>query len=202
MEAPWCSYKTARKTIKGTKGYAAPEQYEGILTAPSDFYALGKTLQKLCGKKKYHYYIRSPQFAKFIHKCCRQDPDKRWQNAEEAEKYLAKINWKPFSLKSVLVPVCAALLTLLAVIHGAEQQPVLPEFQNALAAVTARFYSMEYQSSDKNPENFSAWIRNTDYSRCSNSTEKVKSRSASWNYWRGTENCLAKQTKQSFITDS
>lgn len=32
-----CSYKTARKTIKGTKGYAAPEQYEGILTAPSDF---------------------------------------------------------------------------------------------------------------------------------------------------------------------
>ena len=144
-----CSYKTARKTIKGTKGYAAPEQYEGILTAPSDFYALGKTLQKLCGKKKYHYYIRSPQFAKFIHKCCRQDPDKRWQNAEEAEKYLAKINWKPFSLKSVLVPVCAALLTLLAVIHGAEQQPVLPEFQNALAAVTARFYSMEYQSSDK-----------------------------------------------------
>lgn len=84
-----CSYKTARKTIKGTKGYAAPEQYEGILTAPSDFYALGKTLQKLCGKKKYHYYIRSPQFAKFIHKCCRQDPDKRWQNAEEAEKYLA-----------------------------------------------------------------------------------------------------------------
>ena len=37
----------------------------------------------------------------------------------------------------------------LAVIHGAEQQPVLPEFQNALAAVTARFYSMEYQSSDK-----------------------------------------------------
>ena len=62
---------------------------------------------------------------------------------------LAKINWKPFSLKSVLVPVCAALLTLLAVIHGAEQQPVLPEFQNALAAVTARFYSMEYQSSDK-----------------------------------------------------
>ena len=144
-----CSYKTARKTIKGTKGYAAPEQYAGILTAPSDFYALGKTLQKLCGKKKYHYYIRSPQFAKFIHKCCRQAPDKRWQNAEKAEKYLAKINRKPFSLKSVLVPLCAALLTLLAVIHGAEQQPALPEFQNALATVTARFYSMEYQNSDK-----------------------------------------------------
>ena len=42
------SYGTVRKNIKGTKGYAAPEQYQGILTAASDFYALGKTIQQLC----------------------------------------------------------------------------------------------------------------------------------------------------------
>ena len=104
---------------------------------------------KTLRKKEIPLLYPLPAIRKIHSQMLPPGPDKRWQNAEEAEKYLAKINWKPFSLKSVLVPVCAALLTLLAVIHGAEQQQVLPEFQNALAAVTARFYSMEYQSSDK-----------------------------------------------------
>ena len=42
-----------RKQIcEGTKGYAAPEQYQGYLRPGSDIYALGKTLEKLCGKKE------------------------------------------------------------------------------------------------------------------------------------------------------
>ena len=41
-----------RKQIcEGTKGYAAPEQYQGYLSPRSDIYALGKTMEKLCGKK-------------------------------------------------------------------------------------------------------------------------------------------------------
>lgn len=49
-----------RKQIcEGTKGYAAPEQYQGYLRPGSDIYALGKTLEKLCRKKKWQWiYIR------------------------------------------------------------------------------------------------------------------------------------------------
>ena len=143
------SYGTARKNIKGTKGYAAPEQYQGILTASSDFYALGKTIQQLCGKNKCWYYLRSPQFAMFICKCCREDPLRRWQSAADAEKYLNRIRTKTFSLKSVLVPTCAVLITLAAGILRAEFSPVFPEFQYALAAVTDRFYSMDYRNADE-----------------------------------------------------
>ena len=41
----------------GTIGYAAPEQYQGRVSSSSDIYALGKTLERLCGKKKIRYYI-------------------------------------------------------------------------------------------------------------------------------------------------
>lgn len=143
------SYGTVRKNIKGTKGYAAPEQYQGMLTAASDFYALGKTIQQLCGRNKYPYYMRSPQFAKFISKCCREDANRRWQNVSDAENCLNRVKTKPVSLKSVLVPTCAVLITIAAGILKAGVFPVLPEFQYTLAAVTDTFYSMDYRSADE-----------------------------------------------------
>ena len=141
-----CSYGAVRKEIKGTKGYAAPEQYQGILTASSDFYALGKTIQKLCGRKKYHYYFRSPQFAKFICKCCSQSPSRRWQRATDAEICLNKIRPKSFTLKSVLIPICAVLITIVFGRFRPEVQTSLPEFQKVLASVTDTFYSMDYRN--------------------------------------------------------
>ena len=52
-----------RKQIcEGTKGYAAPEQYQGYLRPESDIYALGKTLEKLCGKKKWQWLFISGIF--------------------------------------------------------------------------------------------------------------------------------------------
>ena len=41
----------------GTRGYAAPEQLHGKISAASDFYALGKTMEVLCGKKKFRYFL-------------------------------------------------------------------------------------------------------------------------------------------------
>lgn len=143
------SYSTARKNTKGTRGYAAPEQYEGIVTSASDFFALGKTIEKLCEKKKYQYYLQCPRLWGFVHKSCRQDLHKRWKNASEAEKYISKIKLETFSLKSVLLPVCTVIFALLMIIYGAEQQSSLPEFKDALAAVTERFYSIDYQSRDE-----------------------------------------------------
>ena len=46
-----------KRICEGTKGYAAPEQYQGYLSPRSDIYALGKTMEKLCGKKKWQCFL-------------------------------------------------------------------------------------------------------------------------------------------------
>ena len=43
-------YEGKSFTCLGTKGYAAPEQYQGQIVPSSDFYALGKTVDELCKK--------------------------------------------------------------------------------------------------------------------------------------------------------
>lgn len=141
-----CSYGAVRKDVKGTKGYAAPEQYRGIMTASSDLYALGKTIQKLCGKKKWKYYLYRPQFAGFIYRCCHQEPSRRWQQASDAEVYLNKIRTESVNLSSVLAVICAVLVTIAAGTFRSEVSPSLPEFQSVLSSVTDLLYSMEYRN--------------------------------------------------------
>ena len=41
----------------GTEGYAAPEQYQGRIVPASDFYALGKTVDELCQKRRLKYFV-------------------------------------------------------------------------------------------------------------------------------------------------
>lgn len=72
-------------------------------------------------------------------------PIRRWQNVSDAENCLNRVKTKPVSLKSVLVPTCAVLITIAAGILKAGVFPVLPEFQYTLAAVTDTFYSMDYR---------------------------------------------------------
>ena len=51
-----------KRICEGTKGYAAPEQYQGYLSPRSDIYALGKTMEKLCGKKEMAVFFISGIF--------------------------------------------------------------------------------------------------------------------------------------------
>lgn len=67
----------------------------------------------------------------------------------DAENCLNRVKTKPVSLKSVLVPTCAVLITIATGILKAGVFPVLPEFQYTLAAVTDTFYSMDYRSADE-----------------------------------------------------
>lgn len=56
------SYSASYKETKGTRGYAAPEQLQGKISAASDFYALGKTMEVLCGKKKIPVFFEMSCF--------------------------------------------------------------------------------------------------------------------------------------------
>ena len=48
-------YREKQRLCMGTRGYAAPEQYQGKMSAASDVYALGKTLAELCGRNKQYF---------------------------------------------------------------------------------------------------------------------------------------------------
>ena len=75
-----------RKQIcEGTKGYAAPEQYQGYLRPGSDIYALGKTLEKLCRKKKWQW-ILYPDFFWLLFRCTRKQEKYRYSDMSVVQK--------------------------------------------------------------------------------------------------------------------
>ena len=80
-----------RKQIcEGTKGYAAPEQYQGYLRPGSDIYALGKTLEKLCRKKKWQW-ILYPDFFWFLFRCTRKQEKYRYSDMSVVQKKIQKL---------------------------------------------------------------------------------------------------------------
>lgn len=140
-------YARQQYNCLGTRGYAAPEQYHGKISAASDIYALGKTLEALCGKKKIKCFFFSPRLGLFIRKCCHGRETKRWNTAEEAEAALSAV--RPFSLRrrDILLPAAVFFLLLFLVSgSGGEDRENLPSFEAALSPVTAWYYSMPYRS--------------------------------------------------------
>ena len=140
------SYSASYKETKGTRGYAAPEQLQGKISAASDFYALGKTMEVLCGKKKFRYFLKCPALGKFIFRCCRMEPEKRWQGTAEARNELCKIHPLNLRLKAVLFPLAVALVVFVAVLSSGLDREKLPELSQMLTPVTAQYFTMEYQT--------------------------------------------------------
>ena len=79
-----------KQICEGTKGYAAPEQYQGYLRPESDIYALGKTLEKLCRKKKWQW-ILYPDFFWFLFRCTRKQEKYRYSDMSVVQKKIQKL---------------------------------------------------------------------------------------------------------------
>ena len=81
------STKEHDTVILGTPGFAPPEQYGFTTTdARSDIYALGKTMEILCGSS------HNAKLCKIIAACTAFDPQKRIASAAELKKRLLKNN--------------------------------------------------------------------------------------------------------------
>ncbi len=141
-----------RKQIcEGTKGYAAPEQYQGYLRPGSDIYALGKTLEKLCGKKKWQW-ILYPDFFGF----CSDVPktgkiqifgyvdNSKIQKLENRYRIMA---WRKRFLEAATAGILIGTLILIAGLLKTE------EFSVAISEVTDLYYeARQYPEDSKDRE--------------------------------------------------
>lgn len=74
-----------RTGFTGTRGFAAPEQYEGPPCPASDIYGFGKTMAYLSGEMSF-----SP-LEELIRSCCKSDPSSRIQSFSLIREQLAAI---------------------------------------------------------------------------------------------------------------
>lgn len=144
-------YERQTFTCLGTEGYAAPEQYRGKIGPSSDIFALGKTLDELCKKRRIRCFLQYPGLIFFIWKCCRRQPEKRWKSGAEALAFLKKL--RPLSLK-LWKGLILALGLFLAAALGAgvlmeektQDNAKLPPFEAAFSPVVSRYLSMGFRS--------------------------------------------------------
>lgn len=136
-------YGNGGRICEGTKGYAAPEQYQGRVTPASDIYALGKTLQMLCGKRNLMIFLY-PEFFWFLFRCTRKQEKYRYQKMDSVRKILKKlgkrcctITWRKRFLEGFGVAFLVAILIFAAGI----MKPVA--FSEAIAEVTELYYQTE-----------------------------------------------------------
>lgn len=90
--------------------------------------------------------MKCPALGKFIFRCCRTEPEKRWQGTAEARNELCKIHPLNLQLKAVLFPLAVALVVFVAVLSSGLDREKLPELSQMLTPVTAQYFTMEYQS--------------------------------------------------------
>ena len=138
-----------RKQIcEGTKGYAAPEQYQGYLRPGSDIYALGKTLEKLCRKKKWQW-ILYPDFFWFLFRCTRKQEKYRYSDMSVVQKKIQKlenryrtITWRKRFLEAVAAGILIGTLLLIAGTLKPE------EFSIVISEVTDLYYEARQYPED------------------------------------------------------
>ena len=143
-----------RKQIcEGTKGYAAPEQYQGYLSPRSDIYALGKTMEKLCGKKKWQCFLY-PEFFWFLFRCTRKQEKYRYSDMSVVQKKIQKlenryrmITWRKRFLEAAAAGILIGTLILIAGLLKTE------EFSVAISEVTDLYYeARQYPEDSKDRE--------------------------------------------------
>jgi predicted Ser/Thr protein kinase len=93
-------FPKTRRYLKGTRGFAAPEQYQGaVLNERADIYGIGACISyMLTGIRGKQGIARTPIAVRaIIQKCMEENPQERFENAAALEKallYLKKSLWE------------------------------------------------------------------------------------------------------------
>lgn len=142
-------YSREQRICQGTKGFAAPEQFEGKMGERSDVYALGKTMRALAGTGWYSVLLQAPGLLHFVKKCCRRPEKGRYRDVEEAGRTLLRIRQRlGKGRRTVMVVLTTAVFLCTA---GAAYISVnrKPDFFKALEGVTGLYRQPEFLSGGK-----------------------------------------------------
>lgn len=92
----------------GTRGYAAPEQYDGKCDARSDLYALGALLAAMAKHAKKR---QKRGLWRVMEKCMQKKPEERYASAREVKKALRRLERKQKGRKTLRIFAVFAFLT-------------------------------------------------------------------------------------------
>lgn len=92
----------------GTRGYAAPEQYDGKCDARSDLYALGAMLAAMAKHAKKR---QKRGLWRVMEKCMQKKPEERYASAGEVKKALRRLERKQKGRKTLRIFAVFAFLT-------------------------------------------------------------------------------------------
>lgn len=142
-------YTSFQRLCTGTRGYAAPEQFQGRMGKTSDVYSLGKTLEALMGKKRIRFLLGFPEIFLFTKKCCRREEKYRYPDMEAAGKTLRRLKKKQgrgrYAAGICLLTVAALFLAGAALLA----QEKKPDFWTALTRVTEEYYKEDFADGDE-----------------------------------------------------
>lgn len=144
--AVW-GYSREQRVCLGTKGFAAPEQFEGRMGEQSDVYALGRTVRRLAGKGWHRVILRAPGLIWFVNKCCRRSEKRRYRDMKEAGRALLKIRQRlGRGRRNRLISLAAAAILCVA---GYRYLDRGQGFFRALEEITAMYREPEFLSGEK-----------------------------------------------------
>lgn len=145
-------YTKEQKVCLGTIGYAAPEQYEGKVGKTSDVFALGKTLERLLGGKKWRMWISHPRLLWVLHKCCIHEEKYRYPDMGKAIEALAWASKGKRGTGKMLLAGLAGAGIVLAAGGLFLYQQNQPEFLEALTKATQFYYEDAFQKGSWNEQ--------------------------------------------------
>ena len=142
-------YGTVGAISKGTPGFAAPEQFDGILLASSDVYGLGKTLKAFTGKGIIKKYISYPGIMWVVFCCCNKYKLFRYRNVRQAARAMRCCQSFGRVVRKVICFITAALF-LFSMWSFSEKKAANSEyihtekFEKALTEITDLYYSEKF----------------------------------------------------------
>lgn len=143
-------YRRQQRTVMGTRGFAAPEQSEGVLDAGSDVYALGKTIWALAGSRKTRTKLLCsyPRLVFFLGKCRRKDSRLRFSSMEQAGTELQRILYgvPPARTRKIWLSGIFLILTgILLMTHSRKEER---DFYEALTEATEIYLRDDFYRGD------------------------------------------------------